>query len=293
MPDISEYLDIIANETKGRLVKKAIHDALNVINEAADKRPVAISGVPIDEVLVDTGWITDWQIGVLENGAILKFDGDIDSSAMSGGVNYKSRAGILTTQPGRVFAVTVGESAPQSLTNIEADVDWTLVRTITTDQWVETIRSDAYVLQATYPGATIKGFIYNELELPDPTDSSVRVNDVYVHNSVDALATAYICQEVNSTKTWVDANLMIQDLTVYQPQVMTVWTAVVESGTNIDVYFETTSEYMALGIFAIYDRPGFTASELPFKVSVPYATGRKFDASNHLKGKKATIADLP
>ena len=60
MADISGYLDTIAHEPKGRLVKQAIYDALNAINQQAELRPPAKREITIGEVLGDTGYLLDY-----------------------------------------------------------------------------------------------------------------------------------------------------------------------------------------------------------------------------------------
>lgn len=77
VPDISEELSIIASEPKGSLVKQAIYDALQKINQEADRRPVAKLGIPIDEAIIDTGWVTNWVVGDIVPGILVPFDGEI------------------------------------------------------------------------------------------------------------------------------------------------------------------------------------------------------------------------
>ena len=107
MPDISEELAIIANEPKGSAVKQAIYDALQKINQEADRRPVAKLGVPIDEAIVDTGWVTNWLIGEMIDGVIVKFDGSVISGGISG-EHYTARINnYFVNGSGRAFVIAV------------------------------------------------------------------------------------------------------------------------------------------------------------------------------------------
>ena len=295
MPDISEELETIAHEAKGRLVKEAIYNALVKINQEADRRPKAINGVPIDEVIIDTGWITDARIGELVPGELLKFSGSIGNGYLSSEDTYTARTSLIANDSGRVFIVTYSydptlPTAPEELINIGDEIEWELVRTISNAS-TQAKDSDAYMLQQEFPGAVIKGYVYDVTELPDP--STATVGDVWVINNIYSYATSFICQENNSTKTWVDTELLWQDVVGSKHFVITIWTAAVDSQAAIDVKFESSNPEIAIGIFAVYDRDDFSASTLPYKVSVPSTSGRTFMSTPNVRGTVARRSDLP
>ena len=129
MPDIDNELLIIANEPKGKLVKNAIYDALCKINYAADRRAPALNGVPIGEVVIDTGWIEGATIGRIGAGEVREFDGMISEGGISSGSTYSARVQMNVTDPGRVFLVAMQyvDSEEPEITNISGDVEWALV----------------------------------------------------------------------------------------------------------------------------------------------------------------------
>ena len=293
MPDISEYLDIIANEPKGRLVKQAIHDALNVINAAADKRPVAMTGVPIDEVIIDTGWITDARIGELIAGEVLSLDGEVAETTEESDV-FTGSAALLLQEGGRAFFVTVDDGGT-SISDIptisdDAELTWTLVSDITVP--VSKFSTDSTPIALLYPDANIRGFVYGEENLPDPTGYSV--NDVIVDN-IDydgAGGYTYVCTNDGSVNEWTKIEEAPMVLCNDDKQLhLHIWTAEVPTLASLTVTAELESEmasFMSVGLFVAY------GSNTNYNVCDINHSGRAYSISkNNFKGRVTGKSDLP
>ena len=130
MADIDKELEIIEHEKSGAMVKQAIHDAIDKLNQTANKRPTAKTGIPIDEVIIDTGWITDARIGELIAGEVLSFDGEVAEATEESDV-FTGSASLMLQEGGRAFFVTVDDGGT-SISDIptisdDAELTWTLV----------------------------------------------------------------------------------------------------------------------------------------------------------------------
>ena len=296
MADISAELEVIENERRGALVKKAIHDALDKLNQTANQRPTAKNGVPIGEVVIDTGWIEGATIGRIGAGEIREFDGVISE----GGVNsstYSARLQMNVTDPGRVFLVAMqySYSGTPALTNIADDIEWTLV-----DQYLlETYSYDVTKSEfhETYPDATLKGYVYSVSELPDPEDADEW--DVYVDNAHRKL---FICKSGSSGNEWFDMYVPANWLNKSSGSgpTMHIWSAVIPSDATVDVRIDVDGSsrdpiHLSAGLFAIYEKDGLPATTLPFHISLIEPGTKSFDnpLKQHFKGKVATRADLP
>lgn len=297
MPDITSELGIIANEPKGRLVKQAIYDALLKINEAADMRPPALQGVPIGEVVIDTGWIEGSLVGRIGAGEIREFDGKISEGGISSGSTYSARVQMNVTDPGRVFLVAMQyvDSEEPEITNIAGDVEWELVGRYSLKTYSYDVAK--YEFQSTYPDATLKGYVYSSSELPDPDDADI--NDTYVDN---VHRTLYVCTEHVSGKEWDELfgpADWLNDTRAGGPRIY-IWSSTIQSDITVDVRIDVEAlsvdpEHLSAAMFAVYDKDGFNASSLPYHISLIDTGTKAFDnpLKQHFKGKVETRADLP
>ena len=300
MADISAELEVIQNERRGRLVKDAIHDALDKLNQTANRRPTALKGIPIGEAIIDTGWIDEALIGRIGAGEIREFDGVISEGGVSSSI-YSARARMDVSDPGRVFLVVMpySRSGTPELTNISGDVNWELIDC----QFLETYSYDADEsgIHTTYPDATLKGYVYSRDELPSLDD--VDVGDMYVDNAHRKLC---ICDEVASEKVWDYRDDPAGQLNVSNIAAIYIWSAVINTDTTIDVRVDVDGtsmdpKHLSVGLFAIYNKDNFAADTLPYHVSVIDYGKKAFDTVSisepvlkaHFKGKVAAVADLP
>lgn len=295
MPDISQELEIIAHEPKGRLVKDAIHDALDKINQTANRRPTAKIGIPINEVIIDTGWISDYIIGRIGEGEIREFDGVVSEGALISGYTYSARAQLNVSDPARVFLVVLYNSTElPELTNIADDVEWSLVDTYgLTTRSFDVNKSEFHAL---YPDAVLRGYVYSQSELP--ALSTADIDDVYVDNAQRRL---YICAESQSEKVWTEMFIPSGwlDETLLGP-VAAIWTATLSEDVSIDVKAEVVStrvdpDFISAGLFAVYDHGDFSATTLPYHISLFGYGTKAFDneLKQHFKGRVTAVSDLP
>lgn len=294
MADISGYLDIIAHEPKGRLVKQAIYDALNAINQQAELRPPAKREITIGEVLGDTGYLLDYEIGEITQGE-LGFSSDIQNAwLMTGtGIEYyeASSTSIYAANAGRLFAVTLSEwsnnGSPPTLTDSSSTaLTWTQMDTFKISLSAETAAGNAYI-RTTYPGIdfTIKSpFITSADQLPS---EDITEGDIYI-NVQDSVAYAYISDE------WVTIEAPRLNLLQNVDKRVTVWTAETTAGNGISVS-ASDSEYLTLGVFAVY---GDSALSSDYRLCLRDQNGfygvKRITMSNRTyQGRVASIANLP
>lgn len=259
MPDISEELSIIASEPTGKLVKKAIYDALVKINQEADRRPVAKLGIPIDEAIIDTGWVTDWVVGEMIEGVLIKFDGAVDAGGLPG-EHYTSRiVNYFVNASGRAFvAAVVGYSdGSPDYSIINTDIsgtdkpEWELVNDVSLGSGDTMITRynkvpETAPIQAADLGfdLTHRGVISDASELPE----SAITGDLYLCQENDILNFYYYDGEawVNGFETYNDdAYIWLVGPVGYH---LVIWTAIVHQNTTLDI--QITSDSAGYGLSA-------------------------------------------
>lgn len=294
MADISGYLETIANEPKGRLVKQAIYDALNAINQQAELRPTAKREVPVGEMISDTGYITGGEIGEIVLGEA-GFSSDIQNASLvtgSGTDHYEaSSASIYAASAGRLFAVTLSgwdnNGSPPTLTDSSStSLTWTQMDTFKISLSAETAAGNAFI-RTTYPGIdfTVKSqFITSEDQLPT---ENVTEGDIYI-NVQDAVAYAYISDE------WVTIEAPRLNLLQNVDKRVTVWTTETTAGNGISVSV-SDSDYLTLGVFAVY---GNSVLSSDYRLCLRDENGfygvKRITMSNRsYQGRVASIDSLP
>ena len=289
MADITEELRVISSERSGAAVKQAIHDALDKLNQTANKRPTAKSGVPIDEVIIDTGWITDARIGELIAGEVLSLDGEVAEATESSDV-FTGSASLLLQEGGRAFFVAVFDSGIHmsdipTITD-DAGLTWSPLP----DDMINVSKYDAAEapISQSYPNAVIVGFIYGAENLPDP--SGYTVNDVIVDNTEGG--SVYICTNDGNANEWTE-------LTGEPPASwcgshkrfnLCIWTAEVSSPGSITVTAtleDSYASFMSVGLFVAY------GSNTNYNVCNINKSGREYGVDDGIQGRVAQRSDLP
>lgn len=298
MPDITSELNIIANEPKGREVKEAIWRALNMINDAADRRPSAKIGVPVGEAYIDTGFINHWVAGDFQPGEIGSVLGTISAGVASGESYLASISDFVASGKGRLILVCLSgwndQGSPPTVHNTGDEVTWTQVGTYEVPMRIQNGQGNA-LIHFLYPDKTIsvKGTVDTSSGLPS---SGMSDGDVY------------ICKEDNrvylydsDTSDWIHPEAQSQVILNNEiDRRLTVWTASVESFSTIGVYVGHASiaEELSLGLFFAYDKGSFTPSEMdvrPCLVNNGSFSGVKtISRSGYTyKGDVMALADLP
>ena len=287
MPDISEELAIIANERQGSLVKQAIYDALQKINQEADRRPVAKLGVPIDEAIIDTGWVTNWLIGEMIDGIIVKFDGSVISGSDSG-EHYTARINnYFVNGSGRAFVLAVvGETNGE----IDCTIENTDIEETAKPEWelVDSVRlsSDGYTMMTLYNqvpenapiygaelGFTLayRGILNSSSELP----SSATAGDLYLCQELDEQQQDLLNFYYYDGEEWVNGYETYHDdayiwLAGYKKLRLVVWTALVEANTHLDVKVttDTIGASLSAAIITCYDSSDYSyeVSSAPYRI---------------------------
>lgn len=290
MPDISQELEIIAHEPKGRLVKDAIHDALDKINQTANRRPTAKIGIPINEVIIDTGWISEWAIGALIEGDLHRFDGIVDNQAysVSGSENVLR---MFANHTGKAFIVATSawDSDNQIVPTISdtSGLEWHMERTFKIS--VMAYDKDNSELPQYVSDPTIRGYVYSADELPEA--DATTVGDVYVDNTNDI---TYYGKEENGVYSWgvitdpTPAGLCLKT----RSDRVTVWSATLQEPIQIVANITDSGLYLASGLFVVYDTIDTAFSEYDCRVAVPNARGRGYWVYTYAQ-KVETYDDLP
>lgn len=311
MPDISEELSIIANEPKGSLVKQAIYDALQKINQEADRRPVAKLGIPIDEAIIDTGWVTNWVVGDIVPGILVPFDGEI-RNFNTGDITYSSYVGsIYANHTGKLILVSLTEWQDEPVEPTINDIDeyeWTKIGRYKLPLRIQNGKGNAIIREA-YPEITefnVKGYIQSPSELPgDDELEQLEIGDIYVCIPDDSLYMVVESYTTASHKWWehveeasailtntVDRMLCIWCCNITEPREVRVNTSFPITGSaDEDAY-----KNFAFGAFAVYDTP-----EAPISTCIPSV--RLMNSNNvsvgvkritdSYKGSVATYNSLP
>lgn len=307
MANIDAYLDIIANEPKGRSVKSAIYDALKAINEQAEIRPPAKREVPVGEMIGDTGYLTYWEIGDMTPGE-LGFSSDIQNGwRMSGtGVDYSEAESttIYAGAAGRIFAVAVNdwvEDAPD-LTITDASstgLTWELMTSFEANMTVYD-GGEGSSIKEEYPddNIVVKGIVHSHSELP----TNAADGDVYIcplDDTVSPPSTIFWRRSVEG----VLAGWFIEHMSEFKREVskrVTVWSAVVPNATGISVSVHTTSQDegdVTLGVFYVADSKDVAVSELDYRVCLLDQNGfygvKAYDDTLTYKGEVNTQSALP
>lgn len=307
MANIDTYLDIIANEPKGRLVKGAIYDALKAINEQAEIRPPAKREVPVGEMIGDTGYLTYWEIGDMTPGE-LGFSSDIQNGwRMSGtGVDYSEAESttIYAGASGRIFAVAVNdwvEDAPDlTITDSSSTgLTWELMTSFEADMTVYD-GGEGSSIKEEYPddNIVVKGIVHSHSELP----TNAADGDVYIcplDDTVSPPSTIFWRRSVEG----VLAGWFIEHMSEFKREVskrVTVWSAVVPNATGISVSVHTTNQDegdVTLGVFYVADTKDVAVSELDYRVCLVDQNGfygvKSYDLSKEYKGEVSGHGGLP
>ena len=290
MADISAELEVIENERRGALVKQAIHDALDKLNQTANRRPTAKTGVPIGEVIIDTGWVEGSLVGSLIAGEIHTFDGVIENSAYepSGAentlrlfANHDGKAYIVTTSEWR----TEGDIYP-TITD-SSGLTWTLERSFKGQANAYDANNSDLSTYVTNP--TIKGYVYDASELPEADANTV--GDVYVDN-VNHIT--YYGAEDNGVYSWGMITDPVPSGLCHNARSdrICVWSATVTESADIVAVIADSGTYLSSAVFAVYNTSQNRFSEYDTHVAVPMQRGRGYWVST-FAGKVATPADLP
>lgn len=264
--DISQELEIIDHEPKGRLVKDAIYQALNKLNIEANSRPTAKLGVPIDEVTIDTGWVTDWHVGEIIQGDVHKLDGKVVTSTIGTGDHYSARVnGVYVNHTGRAFVFAVVGDINATIENTDVsgvlNPTWEHVNTVQLDLGecmilpYGKLPSNAPIRLALDIDYTVRGYLDSASELP----ATGTEGDLYLipeENSGTTYTNFYFYYNdawVNGYETYYDdANIYLHgSVQMY----LKVWsTPITEVGTlDVKVFSDTIGSLMSAGCVAVYD----------------------------------------
>jgi hypothetical protein len=311
MPDISEELNIIASEPKGRLVKQAIYDALLKINQEADRRPVAKLGIPIDEAIIDTGWVTNWVVGDIVPGILVPFDGEI-RNFNTGDTTYTSYVGsIYANHTGKLILVSLTEWQDEPVEPTIRDIDeyeWTKIGRYKLPLRIQNGKGNAIIRDA-YPEITdfnVKGYIQSPSELPgDDELEQLEIGDIYVCIPDDSLYMVVESYTTASHKWWEHVEEASAILTNTVDRMLCIWCCNITEPREVRVNAsfpitgsadEDAYKNFAFGAFAVYDTPEASISTCTPSVrlinSNNVSVGVKRITDSY-KGSVATYDSLP
>lgn len=289
MANIDGYLDTIANEPKGRLVKEAIYEALKAINAQAEIRPPAKREVPIGQMICDTGFLTYWEIGDMSIGE-LGFSSDIRKSTTH--QTYRNMATsntIFAGASGRMFVVIV------------YDYDGSIGPYVSVDS-----------------GSPVSGFerlgsyslnlhTKSGLGADPPVEVSPITTKGVVH-AVDDLpgnasdGDAYIFPEEEKDCIYLDHAWYTYDFTFCaldysKAKQVDVYTGVVTGPGGLSVSASFSEGPLTLGVFVAYDKSDETVSEMPVRVCLTDEQYGDFEVKAYdetltYKGSVDSVAEL-
>lgn len=313
MPDISSELEIIANEPKGRLVKKAIYDALNILNDAANLRPPAVLAVPVGEIISEVPGVMDCIVGTIQDGVLTKYAYTSVNAAATETSKKAQIDDMFLTGAGKLFMIAVdlweNYANPPELDNLAGcDIEWTLFKTVKVPLDMATVDRNTQFVSWAYANGyssttfTIKGYLYSDADLPTTGMSD---GDLYiVLNEIrfwDATQTQWITP-LNSEDKPLPANIaMYGD---YSDRRVTIWTADITGETEVGS-FVIDSDLQTLTCIMVYDSQTIDVHteeirlcnyriEDPSAVNpVHRSTGAKAISVAHIKGKFTNTSELP
>ena len=308
MADISEYLDIIANEPKGRLVKQAIYDALNAINQQAEIRPPAKREITIGEVLGDTGYLLDYEIGEITQGSI-GYQYDIRNSTLSSGeVNLATSSAIYASSTGLAFVVAVNdwdENDVPTITDASTNtLSWTPLASTKATMKIGDGGDGSQIYEDLPTGITkfnFKGMITSRSDLPETGVNG----DTYVLKEGAHPAGVSLEYYVYNTNyvSLITGNWGAYDAAEFERTVekrITVWVSEIgaaQAPTGISVTVASYDSPVTIGAFYIGDTDTRTVSTLPYHVRLIDGDGfhgvKAFDESKTYKGRVANTNSLP
>lgn len=306
MADISGYLETIAHEPKGRLVKQAIYDALLAINAQAEIRPPAKREVPVGDMISDAGCLVDYVIGDMELGEI-GFSSDIQLGWLisATGVDYyeAESSSIYAGKPGRVFVVAVDDWNENSDPPVLEDgsfLTWTQLACFKSEMSVFDGGTGSSIKTAN-PSLTftMKGIVHSHDELPV---ENIEAGDTYVFpldDSVDPPRPIYWWYESSGTLPLRHA-ASASDFKRVVSKRITVWSAKIESpvGIVLSVHNGSLSDgELTMGVFYVSDTQSVTVSELPYRVCLIDNDGfhgvKTYDEALNYKGEVNMQSALP
>ena len=297
MPDISSELEIIANEPKGRLVKKAIYDALDILNEAANRRPPAVLAVPVGEIISEVPGVMDCIVGTIQDGVLAKYAYTSVNAAATETSKKAQIDDMFLTGAGKLFMIAVDtwdNGNPPEINNLAGySIDWTLFRTVQVRVNMTAVSPNvqfqSWVTSHGYTSTTftIKGYCYSDDELPTTGMSD---GDLYiVLNEVrfwDATQTQWI------TPTDLDGNPIFATVLMtgdFDEKRATIWTADITEETEVGS-FVLDSDLENLTCIMVYDTPSMNVREEALRL----CNYKLFGAYNfNYKGETSEYDQLP